>query len=129
MNDPDPDRFGSMDEQLRRQKAVELLVKRPGPMPRRIPAPPEYTRAHMFGHLTTDQRDVLPLLVEPVSIADIADRLPTGFTRRYVENHYYNILDRLHLRDKRGQGSQGAHRVALVRLYYGIDECYCQREW
>lgn len=81
---------------------------------------------HIKEHLTPLQRDVLDVVVLPITITEASQRMPDGWSRRSVEGHYHRILQRLHVKGS-GHGAVGLRRVALVRLYYGLDPCYCQR--
>lgn len=81
-------------------------------------------RVHVLAHLLPRQRELLPLLVLPLTLDEVADR--TGHSRRAIEDHWVRIRDRLNLPDAAG-GSPRLSHVALVRVAYGIDPCFCER--
>jgi DNA-binding NarL/FixJ family response regulator len=111
-----------MDEELRRRKAVELIVWNKGPLPK--PVRPPVSPPHLIGHLTEEQYRVLELLSQPLTIPEIADAFGPGYTSRYVETTYENLVRRLRVKKHgRGRGSSGVSRVALTRVFYGIDPC------
>lgn len=75
---------------------------------------------HLRQHLNEEQATVLDWLVLPLTLEDVAERLGPGYTRRWVEYRYHAILERFGIEHR-----NAAARVALLRLYYGLEPCWC----
>src|ERR1035437_3434647 len=88
--------------------------------PRPVPSAP-VCRGHVLGHLTPRQRTVAQLLVEPLTVPEIAVRL--GLCLSMVERHWGNIVDTLDI-DAR---AHNIGRLELARMLWGIDPCWCER--
>lgn len=83
------------------------------------PIPP-----HIYRHIKESRHVVLHELAQPVSLRTVARR--ANFTYDYLLNYVLpEVRDELHL-EQPGRGNAGEWRVALTRLYYGIDRCWCQ---
>lgn len=79
---------------------------------------------HVYQHISPQARPLLDLLVQPLHIEEIAKRL-TLANGPAVQYRIYGLLDSLGV--ERIAGHSLVWRVQLVRLYYGIDPCWCQR--
>lgn len=75
---------------------------------------------HLAAHLTERQVTVVRALVESLDQSEVAEGL--GVSLSTVELYWRDIRGALGL----GHLSKGASRVALVRLVYGIDPCFCR---
>ena len=77
-------------------------------------------RPHIHEHLTETERTFVDEMVQPISVQEAADR--TCVTIEYARGRLtQSTKDALHIEAK------WHWRVALTRLYYGIDRCWCQR--
>jgi hypothetical protein len=86
-------------------------------------APAIEVRGHILAHLTSQQRALLPWLLLPVTLGEVAERV--GYWHRNsVEQYWAEIVARLNL--PRGHGYTGTARLALLRLALGIDPCFCE---
>jgi hypothetical protein len=79
---------------------------------------------HLRSHLRVQDQPYLALLIEPLTIAEIAQRMGPGYTSRVVERAWDAIRDCLAL--PRSQ-SPSIDRLKLLRVVAGIDGCYCER--
>ncbi len=76
--------------------------------------------AHILGHLTPHQRELVPWLLLPLTLDEIAER--AGYSgRTSVEHHWHGIIYRLLL-----SGGGAVTRLALLRLVVGMDPCWCK---
>ena len=88
------------------------------------PTPAQWRiREHVLGHLTPGQQRVLPYLLEPITLDEVAERAGFG-NRTSVEYHWWAIESQLGLLF--GSGSSGIARLALMRMAFGIDGCFCE---
>jgi len=79
---------------------------------------------HIAGHLGPHSQDtrlaLLPLLVTPLTLDQVAERMGPGWTRRCVEYHWHTMRDQLGLAGRLA-------RLALYRQLLGADDCWCER--
>lgn len=69
-----------------------------------------------------DAMAILPLLLEPLTQAEIAERL--GMTLRVVSYHWVRIVWQLGLPTQNGPNNPA--RLALLRIALGLDPCFCE---
>ena len=76
---------------------------------------------HVYRHVPERFHGVLHELAQPIAMAEVARN--SHYDKHYIQNHVLPVIrDDLHLY---AHGNDTAWRAALVRLYYGIDKCWC----
>lgn len=80
-------------------------------------------RPHIYQHIDEEYWTALDAMVLPLTASDVAAR--AGWSRWWVrKNVAPRIREALHIEN---EGTSESWRIALTRLYYGIDRCWCQR--
>jgi hypothetical protein len=123
-------RFNGMTVEQRRAKAADIIVN--GKYKRHAQAP----RPHrVTEHLDHNQCDVAALLLEPYDLDKVAERLSARSldagngvtTYRMVEHLWRSIREDCYLTAEYGITSSPAARIALARMVWGLDPCWCER--
>lgn len=80
---------------------------------------------HVQSHLPPRARDVLPLLLEAISIEEVAARLGAGYSRRYVDLAAEQVKI-AYLPEGMEFNSPPAYaRMRALRIAIGIEPCWC----
>lgn len=90
--------------------------------PQKPRAVPESRLEHVRNHLRPQDRAYLDLLLEAMTLDEIARRLGPGWTRSRVEYVWHNVRDSMGLE---GKSRQSLSRLALLRVTIGRDPCFC----
>jgi hypothetical protein len=81
---------------------------------------------HLRSHLRVQDQPYLELLIEPLTIAEIAERMGPGYTSSAVNHAWQVIADSLGL-NRSGGRTPVVDRLALLRIVSGMDRCFCER--
>ena len=88
--------------------------------------PPEIVASpHPEVHVPRDLLPMYDLLLQPLTLDEIAARLGAGWTRRMIETAFHRIRNAIGLTSTPGR--QTIDRIALVRVSARLDECWCRR--
>ncbi len=79
-------------------------------------------RPHVYDHVAPTYRPLLDLLVTPITLDEVAVAMKA--TRRVVEYRSHAVCGALGLERDKG-GPQYTWRIAVTRMYFGIDSCWC----
>lgn len=77
---------------------------------------------HVYQHVPEQYHAALHALAQPWTMDEVAEDI--GYHREHVRSRIGPAIRRaLHIETVRGSE---AWRVKLVRLYYGVDRCWCR---
>lgn len=77
---------------------------------------------HVRNHIRPQDRPFFDLLLESVTLDQIAHDLGPGWTRSVVDYHWRCIRSSLGIET---DGPSQVTRVVLIRMAYGLDPCFC----
>lgn len=85
-------------------------------------------RDHLRLHIDVQDREWFALLLRPLSMTQIAEMRGPGWTRRQGEGAITRLMEFMAMEIPIGPHKLPYLRLAWLRVAYGIERCWCERD-